>query len=132
MPDYFYKSVVHHPGYSILELRRYKINELIQKFHTLEHQFFSMLSFIQNDYNNIIAYATGVQSPSLNPAFVQKIDSTLSKNLISCRSFYKNKSLPWALVLPDYLFDADINRTLENQSFEMVDTGVAMIANTRD
>ncbi len=76
------------------------MNDLYHAFHTMEHYFFSILSFTQVDYGNIVAYATGVQASGLNPAIVTRVDSEFSKNLTACQSFYVDKNIPWALVLP--------------------------------
>ncbi len=89
-----------------------------------------MLSFTQVDYGNMVAYVTGVQVSGLNPAIVTGVDAAFSDNLIACQTFYADKNVPWALILPDYFYDSVIGRTLEQHSFVMADRGVAMAAKT--
>jgi hypothetical protein len=74
-------------------------------FHDTASNFFSMVSFNQIDYGNIIAFATGVHASNLNPALVKRVDPSFSASLTACRSFYLDKNLPWALLLPEYFYN---------------------------
>lgn len=95
-------------------------------FHKTEMNFFSIISDSQIDYGNFIAYTTGVQAPSLNPAIVHKTDEGFSQQLNDCRIFYKNKNLPWALILPEYLNSKPIEEIMEEHQLILNDQGIAM------
>ncbi|AHE67030.1 GNAT family N-acetyltransferase [Legionella oakridgensis] len=100
---------------------------LVDAFHTMEKNFFSMVSLEQVDYGNLIAFATGIQAPGLNPAIVQQIDAEFAENLLSCRDFYAEKQLPWALILPEYYYNKDVESMLSRYHFVLNgDNGMAM------
>lgn len=89
-----------------------------------------MLSFTQVDYDNMVAYVTGVQASGLNPAIVTQVNAAFSKALKACQLFYADKNVPWALIVPDYVYDSAISHILEESAFVMVNKGVAMVAKT--
>lgn len=101
-------------------------------FHATANNFFSMVSFTHVDYENLVAFATGVHASNLNPAIVKRIDPLLSTSLTACRSFYANKNLPWTLVLPAYLSSDVVEQLLEDHGLELVDKGVAMAISIND
>lgn len=105
-----------------------KMNNEIITFHKAEDNFFSLVSFSRKDYGNLIAYTTGVQASGLNPAIVNKIEEQFEKNITVCHSFYTQNKLPWALVLPDYLYTQSIDHLLQKHELELTGLGVGMIA----
>lgn len=102
-------------------------NEIIT-FHKAEDNFFSLVSFSRKDYGNLIAYTTGVQASGLNPAIVNKIEESFEKNIETCQSFYIQNKLPWALVLPEYLYTQSIDYLVQKYELELTGLGVGMIA----
>lgn len=95
-------------------------------FHKAETNFFSRVCNEQVNYDNLTAFATGVQASSLNPAIVTKIDAQFSENINLCQNFYGQRKLPWTLVIPDYLHTATTNNLLPKQAFILTGKGVAM------
>lgn len=104
------------------------LNQIFEAFHRAEQNFFSRVSYSQIEYNNMVAYATGVQACGLNPAIVSAIDNQFIENVIKCQAFYAQNKLPWALILPDYLYAQRLEAPLQEQHLEVTDKGVAMIA----
>lgn len=104
------------------------MNKKFSAFHKAENHFFSLVSFKQIDYDNLTAFATGVQAAGLNPAIVKKVDNDFTANLIECQFCYTQEKLPWALVLPEYLANASIESLIKNQSLTLTGKGVAMAA----
>ncbi|STX51760.1 GNAT family acetyltransferase [Legionella busanensis] len=99
---------------------------LFNTFHKLEHQFFSLLSFEQMNLSCLNAYATGVKASNLNPAILNTVNSCLKEDILSCASFYRQKSLPWSIILPDYLCTKDILSLLNTEKLLLIDKGIAM------
>ena len=108
------------------------INSKVNAFHKAEGNFFSMVSFTQVDYGNLVAFATGVQDPGLNPAIINEVNESLFNVLVSCQMFYVKKNLPWALVLPEYLRNEAVDDLLQQQAFVLTGKGVAMSALMED
>ncbi|CEG57851.1 GNAT family N-acetyltransferase [Legionella fallonii] len=102
------------------------MNNELNAFHRTATNFFSLVSFKQMNYDNLIAFATGVQASGLNPVIVNKVDDAFLTNLSSCQSFYLKNNLPWALILPEYLYNEHVAELLKNQGFILADKGVAM------
>lgn len=100
-------------------------------FHQAERNFFSMISFAQSDYENLIAYASGVHAPNLNPALITQVDESLIDNIKECKAFYTNNRLPWALVLPDYLYNNALEQLLHTEQFTLDDKGITMSLDLR-
>ncbi|WP_253264792.1 hypothetical protein [Legionella longbeachae] len=84
------------------------------EFHQVEHHFFSLISDVQTDYGQMIAFATGVPTSHLNPVIVKEIDEQFLKSLFRCHSFYFPKQLPWSLVLPEYLYQPELEKPLQS------------------
>ena len=101
------------------------INEF-KAFHKAETNFFSLVSFTQINHGNLIAFATGVQASGLNPAIVNQVDESFSTSLTACQSFYRQKNLPWALVLPQYFYDEIVESLLQQHTLQLTGKGVAM------
>lgn len=100
---------------------------LINAFHQTERNFFSAISFIENIYDNLIAYASGVEASGLNPAIIHTTNkANFTKDLINTQAFYIQQQLPWALLVPDYLQDNSAELIAE-QNIHLVDEGVAMV-----
>ena len=95
-------------------------------FHQTETNFFSIISFAQSDYDNVIAFATGVQASGLNPAIVNRVDHSFSTHLTNCELFYSTHNLPWALVLPEYFCDETMDNLLQVNHLAITGKGVAM------
>ena len=66
------------------------MNKKFSAFHKAENHFFSLVSFKQIDYDNLTAFATGVQAAGLNPAIVKKVDNDFIANLIECQFCYRS------------------------------------------
>lgn len=98
------------------------------EFHQVEHHFFSLISDVQTDYGQMIAFATGVPTSHLNPVIVKEIDEQFLKSLFRCHSFYFPKQLPWSLVLPEYLYQPELEKPLQSLHFAYTEKGVAMEA----
>lgn len=109
-------------------MRGRTLNPIFEAFHQAEKNFFSRVSYSQIEYSNMVAYATGVQACGLNPAIVSAIDNQLIENVIKCQTFYAQNKLPWALILPDYLYAQRLEAPLQEQHLKVTDKGVAMIA----
>lgn len=107
--------------------REKNMNNDVREFHQAENNFFSLVSLNQVDYGHLIAFATGVQASGLNPAIVKQLDKRFNKTLNSCQIYYKKNQVPWALVLPDYILNKDIERELQLSTFSNEGTGVAMM-----
>lgn len=96
-------------------------------FHQAENNFFSMISDTHIDYGNLIAFATGVQASGLNPAFLlNPFDESLSTHLTACESFYIQKNLPWAFIVPEYFHDETMEHLTQHHQLTLADKGVAM------
>jgi hypothetical protein len=93
---------------------------LINAFHQTERNFFSAISFTENIYDNLIAYASGVEASGLNPAIVHTSNTaSFTQDVINAQAFYNQEQLPWALVVPDYL--QNISEIKAVQKIHLVD-----------
>lgn len=95
-------------------------------YHCLESNFFSMISKEQLHNNHFIAFDTGMQVAGLNLAIVKNIHEGFPASLDACQTFYEEKGLPWALVLPDYLRSKSIEKLIEQYNFVFEGEGMAM------
>lgn len=102
------------------------MNPIIEAFHQAESNFFSMMSINKATYDNIIAFATDVPVSNLNPAIVNRVNDKFQNNLDDCKSFYADHKLPWALVIPEYLWDKSLESLLQSNGLNVHDEGVAM------
>ncbi|AUH72401.1 GNAT family N-acetyltransferase [Legionella sainthelensi] len=101
---------------------------MFHEFHQAEHHFFSLISDAQADYGQMIAFATGVPTSHLNPVMVKKIDEQFLNTLFQCHSFYTSKQLLWSLILPAYLYQPELEKSLQSLHFMYTEKGVAMEA----
>ena len=62
----------------------------------------------------------------MNPAIIKQRDNTILQDIQACSAFYEKQNLPWALVLPEYLYDESINQMILSQSLCLMGKGVAM------
>jgi ribosomal protein S18 acetylase RimI-like enzyme len=108
------------------------MNDLIDTFHRLESNFFSMISLNQIDCGNLVAFASGVPAANLNPAIAHHIDELFSANLDACNAFYAQQNLPWALILPEHLDNQIVRDLLQNHSLTFSDKGVAMMMSFKE
>lgn len=108
------------------------MSSIVKAFHHAETNFFSMMSMNTVIYNSITAFATGVPVSNLNPAIVNRINDKFQTNLDNCKSFYNEQKLPWALIIPEYLFDKSLENLLQNNEFNLNDEGVAMMLALKD
>lgn len=97
----------------------------VQAFQLAEANFFNMISVDRIQTDHLRAFATGVQSPTLNHAVVYHVDEDFQKSLRSCCDFYANKHVPWELGVSDKDYHA-LGAILHQHAFVEVDTGVAM------
>ena len=104
----------------------YRMHYPFEAFHNTESYFFSSMSAKKLNCNTLIAYATGVAASSLNPAIIKQRDNTILQDIQACSAFYEKQNLPWALVLPEYLYDESINQMILDQNLCLTDKGVAM------
>ncbi|WP_133127870.1 GNAT family N-acetyltransferase [Legionella nagasakiensis] len=103
------------------------VRHVFNAFRTTENNFFSMVSLEQIAFGHLIAFATGVEAPGLNPAIVYQVDESFETSLSLCFDFYAEKQLPWALILPDYYHNPKIADLLQQHHFILNgDNGVAM------
>lgn len=102
------------------------MNNTNHLFHQAERNFFSMISMHQLSTSCIRAYVSGVDSSSVNPAFIQQINEDLSNDLSCCVRFYAEHTVPWTLAIPEYLRSQQINELLSTQQFSCHDEGIAM------
>lgn len=108
------------------------MNELVDTFHRLESNFFSMISLNQIDCGNLVAFASGVTAANLNPAIVHHIDELFSASLDACDTFYAQQNLPWALLLPASLDNEIVRKLLQSHSLTFSDKGVAMMLSFKE
>lgn len=102
------------------------MQSLIDRFHEMEQYFFSHVSINSLDYQTIAAFETGVLAAGLNPAFLLRMDDGFVHDLEMCQSYFAQKKLPWAFIVPEHL---SLVPKIENQiikQFQLVDTGVGM------
>jgi ribosomal protein S18 acetylase RimI-like enzyme len=85
-----------------------------------------MININNTIYDNITAFFTGVPVSNLNPAIVNQVNDEFQTNLDDCKSFYTVHKLPWALIIPDYLFDESLEKRLRSNGFNLTDEGEAM------
>lgn len=95
-------------------------------FHQAEKHFFSLVSFYQKDYGNMLSFATGDLSYGLNPVFLKQVDRQFQDSLLACQSYYETAHFPWSLVVPDYLMTSHLEHELKSLGFSCVGKGVAM------
>lgn len=108
------------------------MSPIAEAFHQAENNFFSMISIDKVAYDNIAAMATGVPVSNLNPAIVNRVNNTLQNNLDDCKTFYAEHKLPWALIVPEYLFDKSLGNLLQSNNFNLNNEGVAMVLALED
>lgn len=101
-------------------------------YHSIERLFFTLLSYNQIDLEDMALFATGVQASGLNPVLVHRIDHSFSSNITACRQFFKQKKLPWALILPEYFFNNEVQLILRHHHMDLKDEGVAMTISVND
>ncbi len=102
-------------------------NQLIKAFRLAEANFFEMLSLERWGDDNISTFVTGVKAANLNPVIVHAVGQTFPESLSSCRVFYADKQLPWALLMPEYHYNAGVGHLLKEQHFIHNDNGMAMV-----
>jgi ribosomal protein S18 acetylase RimI-like enzyme len=68
-----------------------------------------------------------VCAANLNPALVHYLDDSFSANIESCKEFYCQQQLPWALILPEHLDSEQVEHFLKCHSLAQTDKGVAMV-----
>jgi GNAT superfamily N-acetyltransferase len=103
------------------------MNDTVNAFHRLESNFFSMIAIDQLNCSNLVALATGVHAANLNPALVHYLDDSFSANIETCKEFYSQQQLPWALILPEHLDSERVEDLLKSHSLAQNDKGVAMV-----
>jgi hypothetical protein len=72
-----------------------------EEFYQNEVNFFNMISTDHIETDHLVAFATGVQSPTLNHAVVYHVDDLFQKSLLSCCEFYADKQVPWEIGISD-------------------------------
>lgn len=102
------------------------MNHLFRAFHQAENNFFSLISDNKKDTNNLVAFRSGVPTSNLNPALVYQLSDTMPTSLDACKLFYAEQSVPWALVIPEYLCNQAVETLLQKHHFNFEDQGVAM------
>lgn len=108
------------------------MSPIAEAFHQAENNFFSMINIDKVAYDNIAAIATGVPVSNLNPAIVHRVSNTFQNNLDDCQTFYAEHKLPWALIVPEYLFNKSLGNLLQSNNFNLNDEGVAMVLDLED
>ncbi len=97
----------------------------IDEFQRAEAHFYSIISSERMQTEHVLAFATGVQSPTLNHAVIHHVDEQFRQSLIACCDFYANKAVPWEIGVPDKHYQ-QLHHTLQQHGFVETDTGVAM------
>lgn len=103
----------------------------VRAFYLAEANFFNMISVDRMQTDHLRAFATGVQSPTLNHAVVYHVDDGFQKSLRSCCDFYADKHVPWEVGVSDKDYHA-LGTILRQHAFFEVDTGVAMALLLKD
>lgn len=101
--------------------------QLINDFHEIEKHFFSLISLSYLDYQTIAAFETGVLASGLNPAFVTQINEHFLKDLEQCKSYFTQKNLPWALIIPELTPNFSKDKCRLPPDYKLVDTGMGMV-----
>lgn len=96
-----------------------------QACYQAEVNFFEKISVDCLHTNHLIAFATGVQSPTLNHAVVHHVDDTIQTSLERCCDFYARKHVPWELGVSE-MHEQAFKQALAQHPWVQVDTGVAM------
>ena len=98
----------------------------VNAFLDAEKHFFSLVSVSQINYENLNVFSTGVYASGLNPAIVSRIDDDLSEILDNIEAYYKERNLPWALVIPDSICSDASEKLLGRKNFILTGKSVAM------
>ncbi|WP_237739112.1 hypothetical protein [Legionella pneumophila] len=91
------------------------MNSRIETFQQMEWHFFSLISMELLSLEGLKACNSGMPIPALNPVFYSGKSTLLGAEINRCKRFYESHSTPWALVIPDYLLDAEADKVLAHQ-----------------
>ncbi|HFH8697225.1 TPA: GNAT family N-acetyltransferase [Legionella pneumophila] len=108
------------------------MNSRIESFHKIERHFFSLISTTLLSLEGLQACSSGVPTSTLNPVFYSGKSHLLGTEIYQCKRFYESHSVPWALMVPDYLSDTKTDNVLAQSGFLSIDQGVAMYLSIRD
>ncbi len=103
--------------------------QLIDDYHEMERHFFSLVSSNCFDYQTLVAFETGVPASGLNPVFVRHVSEQFVRDLAHCTSYFIQKNVPWALIVPEESLLNSKQHTQFIKEFTLADKGVGMAFN---